>query len=134
MAEGPLARGDFTTAAGVQAMETILAVDPTIDAVFAASDLMAVGALRVLAQHGLSVPGDVAVIGYDDLGVAEGTIPALTTISNPVIGMAKYATDELLTSLGFLDKDDLDVSGPPQAIEQDGHVILSPELVQRASS
>lgn len=136
MAEGPLARGDFTTAAGVQAMENILALDPTVDAVFAASDLMAMGVLRVLAKHGRSVPEDVSVIGYDDLGVAEGSVPALTTIGNPVVRMAKYATDELLTSLGFLDKDDFTVPAGEAApvIEQDGHIILSPVLVHRASS
>lgn len=136
IAEGPLARGDFTTAAGVQAMENILALDPTVDAVFAASDLMAMGVLRVLAKHGRSVPDDVAVIGYDDLGVAEGSVPALTTIGNPVVRMAKYATDELLTSLGFLDKDDFTVPAGEAApiIEQAGHIILSPVLVHRASS
>ena len=136
MAEGPVARGDFTTAAGVQAMETILALDPSVDAVFAASDLMAMGVLRVLAKHGRSVPEDVAVIGYDDLGVAEGALPALTTISNPVVRMARYATDELLASLGFLDKSDFVTPSNETApiIESDGRIILSPVLVQRASS
>ncbi|SDC92921.1 transcriptional regulator, LacI family [Sanguibacter gelidistatuariae] len=136
MAEGPLARGDFTTVSGVQAMETILALDPTVDAVFAASDLMAMGVLRVLAKHGRSVPEDVAVIGYDDLGVAEGSVPALTTISNPVVRMARYATDELLVSLGFLDKDDFvaQAGDSVPVVEKDGHIILAPVLVPRASS
>ncbi|MEP7762981.1 LacI family DNA-binding transcriptional regulator [Sanguibacter sp. 25GB23B1] len=134
--EGPLAGGDFTTAAGIVAMEAILAADPTVDAVFAASDLMAVGALRVLAKHGRSVPDDVAVVGYDDLGVAEGTVPALTTICNPVVRMARYATDELLARLGVLRTGDLD--DPPADISSvvmdDGHMVLAPELVERSST
>ena len=134
--EGPLARGDFTTAAGGQAMEKILEADPTIDAVFVASDLMAIGALRVLAKHGRSVPEDVAVVGYDDLGVAEGALPALTTISNPVVRMAHYATDELLAMLGFIDKEDFVTppGEPSPIIEADGRIVLAPVLVRRASS
>ncbi|PFG32477.1 LacI family transcriptional regulator [Sanguibacter antarcticus] len=134
--EGPLAGGDFTTAAGIEAMEAILAEDPTVDGVFAASDLMAVGAMRVLAKHGRSVPDDVAVVGYDDLGVAEGAIPALTTVRNPVVRMARHATDELLTTLGVFSADDL--SEPPHDVTstmaEDGHTVLAPELVERSST
>ena len=68
--------------------------------------------------------------------MAEGAIPALTTISNPVVRMARYATDELLAILGFIDKDDFVAptgEGAP-IIEADGRIILSPVLVERTSS
>ena len=50
------------------------------DAVFAASDLIAIGAMRALAEAGLSIPGDVAVVGFDDIPAASLTSPPLTTV------------------------------------------------------
>jgi DNA-binding LacI/PurR family transcriptional regulator len=77
-------RGDFTEVGGAQAMERLLAAHPGLDAVFAASDNMAVGALRTLRAHGRSVPGDVAVIGFDDLPITPHTDPPLTSVNQPV--------------------------------------------------
>lgn len=133
---GPLVHGDFTTAGGVRAMAEILRVDPDIDAVFVGSDLMAVGALQVLLAHGRKVPADVAVVGYDDLGVAENTSPMLTTIINPVVRMARHATEELLVTLGVLDPADI-VCVPgtaPMTVDEDGHHVFAPILVRRESA
>ncbi|HEY3438818.1 MAG TPA: LacI family DNA-binding transcriptional regulator [Actinotalea sp.] len=95
-----VAPGDFTTAGGADAMETLLAQHPDLDGLFAASDLMAVGALGVLEHAGRSVPRDVKVIGFDDLGVAAATNPALTTMSNPVVEMSRTAAEILLATIG----------------------------------
>ena len=54
------------------------------------------GALRFLSSSGRRVPGDVAVVGYDDLGLAESTDPPLTTVRNPIVEMAEQATRLLL--------------------------------------
>lgn len=67
---------DFTLEGGRAAMTRLLAQEPSLDAVFVASDLMAAGALRALHEAGRAVPGDVAVIGFDDH-------PALATAMNP---------------------------------------------------
>jgi DNA-binding LacI/PurR family transcriptional regulator len=75
---------DFTEAGGGAAMTRLLERHPDLDAVFAESDSMAAGALRALKAAGRSVPGDVAVVGFDDLPIALGTDPALTTIHQPV--------------------------------------------------
>lgn len=75
---------DFTHEGGVQAMERLLAAHPDLDAVVVGSDNMAAGAVRALKDHGYSIPDDVAVIGFDDLGAAERTEPPLTTVSQPV--------------------------------------------------
>ena len=65
---------------GYAAMETLLARDKPFDALFAASDLIAIGAMRALADHGKSVPSDVAVAGFDDIPTASFVNPPLTTV------------------------------------------------------
>lgn len=75
---------DFTRDGGAAAMARLLDRDPTIDAVAAASDNMAAGALQTLQAHGRRVPHDVAVVGFDDLPIARLTHPALTTVQQPI--------------------------------------------------
>lgn len=75
--------GDYSRASGRQAMGELLEVDPSIDAVFAANDAMAAGAIDVLQQAGLRVPEDVAIGGFDDSPFAVSTDPALTTMRQP---------------------------------------------------
>ncbi|WP_263119975.1 LacI family DNA-binding transcriptional regulator [Cellulomonas fimi] len=75
--------GDYTRAGGQVAMQALLARRPELDAVFVASDLMAAGALVALREAGRSVPGDVAVGGFDDSGLAATLEPPLTTMRQP---------------------------------------------------
>jgi len=79
-----IATGDFTVDGGTRAMHALLDADPDIDAVFAASDLTAIGALRAIEQAGRRVPDDIAVIGFDDLREAALTTPPLTTVRQPI--------------------------------------------------
>jgi DNA-binding LacI/PurR family transcriptional regulator len=97
--EGLVAHGDFSTASGEAAMARLLEREPRLDGVFAASDLMAAGALRALRAAGRRVPHDVAVIGYDDLDVAELTDPPLTTVHQPLADMARAMVDSLLAQI-----------------------------------
>lgn len=112
--------GDFTVAGGAAAMERILARHPDVDGVFAASDLMATGALQVLRESGRRVPDDVALVGFDALG-AERTTPRLTTVLQPVVEMVTAATATLLDVLGGAD-----VPAEPQ--------IFVPQLVEGESA
>jgi DNA-binding LacI/PurR family transcriptional regulator len=112
-----VARGDFTRESGTAAMRRLLADDPGIDAVFAASDLMAIGALGALRAAGRRVPDDVAVAGFDDIGLAKFSEPPLTTVRQPVAEVAACIVQMLLT-------DD-----PPA-----GPVILPTELIVRESA
>ena len=88
--------GDFTAIGGATAAEKLLDEHPDLDAIFAVSDLMAEGVLHTLHARGLRVPEDVALIGFDDLGVAQHTTPRLTTVHNPVIQTTMAATATLL--------------------------------------
>jgi DNA-binding LacI/PurR family transcriptional regulator len=76
--------GDWSRESGAAAMTTLLDQAPSLDAVFAASDAMAAGALRVLRAAGRSVPSDVRVVGFDDSGLAATTEPPLTTVRHPL--------------------------------------------------
>ena len=111
-----VAHGDFTAASGQHALLRLLDLRPDLDAVFAASDLMAAGALRALRRLGRSVPGDVAVVGFDDDAVALRTRPRLSTVRQPVEEMGARAVAELL--------------GPPTAGER---VVMGTQLVLRES-
>ncbi len=92
-----VAEGDFFEESGHRAMTRLLARRPDIDGVFAASDLMAVGALRALREAGRRVPDDVAVVGFDDAPIASHTLPALTTIRQPLDNMTAAAAELLLS-------------------------------------
>lgn len=115
-----VAEGDFTPAGGERAMAELLARAPGLDAVFAASDLMATGALRTLRAHGRRVPDDVAVVGYDDLEPATWTEPPLTTVHQDVEGMGGVMARLLLRSMGG-------------GQERQDPVVTAPRLVVRES-
>lgn len=88
--------GRFTQASGAEAMRQLLQTHPDLDAVFVASDLMARGALGVLAATGRTVPEDVAVVGYDDSPVATASPPRLTTVAQPSERMGWEMAEVLL--------------------------------------
>ncbi len=72
---------ESTEQVGKRAMKALIDRGVAFDAVFAASDLLAIGAIQALSEAGLSVPGDVSVIGFDDIPMASFATPALTTVS-----------------------------------------------------
>ncbi len=76
--------GDFTEGEGARCMRRLLEAHPEVDGVFAASDAMALGAMRVLREAGRCVPGDVALVGFDDSPLAVLADPPLTTVHQPV--------------------------------------------------
>lgn len=90
-----LFEGDFTEEAGCAAGRRIAQAKPRPDAVFAANDMMAVGALAALAEAGLRVPEDVAVAGFDDIPIARYVSPALTTIRVPIAALGAAALEAL---------------------------------------
>jgi DNA-binding LacI/PurR family transcriptional regulator len=91
--------GDWTTESGAQKMQHLLEYAPDLDAVFANSDLMAVGAINTLRERGKQVPQDVAVVGYDDLSIARATNPPLTTISQNIPMVGKLLAQNLIQNI-----------------------------------
>jgi DNA-binding LacI/PurR family transcriptional regulator len=114
-------RGDFGQASGEAAMRELLADNPGLDAVFAASDPMAAGAVRALRAAGRRVPDDVAVIGFDDSELARNTDPQLTSVSQPTQQMGRTLAKLLIAQLS-----DQETTLHP--------VILPTELVRRESA
>jgi len=91
-----IAYGQFDRLSGARAAGELLDRNVPIDGLFVASDLMALGALAVLAERGLRVPGDVAVVGFDDSVAAQEARPELTTVRQPVEEMGRALTSTLL--------------------------------------
>jgi LacI family transcriptional regulator len=94
-----LVHGDFSMVSGARSMRELLDREPDLDAVFIASDLMATGAVSVLRERGRSIPGDVAVVGFDDSPAAIGGDIQLTTVHQPSTEMGEKMADMLLALL-----------------------------------
>ncbi|WP_017573165.1 LacI family DNA-binding transcriptional regulator [Nocardiopsis halotolerans] len=112
--------GDFSVEWGRDAAERVWSERP--DALVCANDLIAVGAIQQLRRMGVDVPGQVAVTGFDDVAIASLAEPALTTVRQPVTGLAEEAVRLLDQRLGEQG------SRPRHAVR------LAPELVARAST
>ncbi len=113
-----IVEGDFTEEGGYLAMQRLLFAQP--DAVFVASDTMALGALRALRRAGLVVPRDIAIVGFDDLPSAAVSDPPLTTVRQPIRRLGGQAVEIL---------HDLLANGPYPPRQ----VIMTTQLVIRDS-
>ncbi|MDI9458241.1 MAG: LacI family DNA-binding transcriptional regulator [Bacillota bacterium] len=113
--------GDFSKESGRRGAEHLLAANPELTAIFAASDLMAVGALEQLQAMGLEVPGHISVVGFDDQDFANHVSPPLTTIRQDMYVFGRLAARELIAMIE-------DTAYTPH------HVDLPCTLVPRGSS
>lgn len=94
-----IARGDFTFAAGGEALERLLSLPKPPTAVFCHSDVMALGALSYAKRRGLKVPNDLSIIGFDNISLAEFCDPPLTTVAQPRFDIGREAMLLLLEQL-----------------------------------
>jgi DNA-binding LacI/PurR family transcriptional regulator len=93
------AQGDYSYESGKQEMLKLLESQPDIDGVFACNDLMALGAIAAIEEKGLTVPHDVAVIGFDDSMVAQTSRPALTTVRQDIVALGEAAAELMIAQL-----------------------------------
>jgi LacI family transcriptional regulator len=96
---GWIQSGEFNELGGYSAMRAVLAGGRYPSAVFAANDLMAIGAMAAIREAGLSTPDDIAVIGFDNIQSANLVVPGLTTISQPQRQMGQRAAEMLFERL-----------------------------------
>ena len=114
-----VAYGDFYVESGRRAMADLLSLDEPPTAVFAASDMMALGAIRAAGDAGLNVPADVSVIGFDDIQLADHMNPPLTTVRQDKAGLGAAAGSALVR---LIDGEETDST------------VLEVELVGRGST
>ncbi|MFQ5343324.1 MAG: LacI family DNA-binding transcriptional regulator [Anaerolineae bacterium] len=114
-------RGDFRAPSGYTAMQELLALPEPPTAVFVCNDLMAIGAMRAISEQGLGIPGDVAVVGFDDIALASYSNPPLTTMAQPRQEMGRLAAELLIKRVRDNDR-------PPQ------RQLLETRLIIRQSS
>ncbi|MEN4041075.1 MAG: LacI family DNA-binding transcriptional regulator [Anaerolineaceae bacterium] len=114
-------RGDYHPQTGMDITQTILHIHPRPTAIFALNDLMAIGALRALAEAGYVVPRDMAVVGYDDLEIARFINPPLTTIAQPKKEIGRQAVNLVVERMSSKNR-------PPSRL------VLPPELIVRRST
>ncbi|MET3807328.1 LacI family transcriptional regulator [Nakamurella sp. UYEF19] len=113
--------GDFHEESGLAAMKQLLGLRRPIDAVFVANNLMTLGALEAIAEAGLTIPDEMAVVGFDDMSWSRLLRPPLTTVAQPTYDLGAETARMLLSRIGGYD-------GAPREL------ILSPTLRARASS
>ncbi len=119
--EALIAEGDYTPSSGFRAMNAMLDLPELPSAVFVASDVVAIGAIQAIKQRNLRIPQDIAIIGFDDIPMAEYLDPPLSTIRLPAYGLGWAAGERLIRLI--LGED----------IESQG-VLLGTELIIRQST
>jgi|tagenome__1003787_1003787.scaffolds.fasta_scaffold20916308_3 LacI family transcriptional regulator len=116
-----VAYGDFYAESGREAAARLLALSEPPTAIFAAADMMAIGAVRAAAELGLSVPQDVSIVGFDDIQLAAHVNPPLTTLRQDKLGLGAAAGEALIARIAG------DGDRPPLR-------ILPVELIVRGST
>jgi DNA-binding LacI/PurR family transcriptional regulator len=96
---GPVLPGDWSSDSGARVFEQMLALDPSMDAVFVANDQMALGAMHAMHERGIAIPGDIAVVGFDGMDEGEFFTPSLTTVRQPLRELGQLAVRELLATV-----------------------------------
>ena len=118
-----IVQGLFTYRSGLDAAEKLLDVADPPTAIFASNDDMAAACVAVAHRHGLDVPGDLTVCGFDDTTLATAIWPELTTIHQPIADMSRAAV-EMLVSM---------IRRPRASDDKQQHVVLDFTLVRRQS-
>ena len=116
-----IVEGDLTQRGGAEVVESLLAVQPKLTAIICGNDLMAIGAINRIQQHGYRVGKDIAVSGFDDIPTSAFVNPPLTTAHQPIYDIGRQACGMLIDM----------INGRPL---QDSQVLLTPSLIVRDSS
>jgi DNA-binding LacI/PurR family transcriptional regulator len=116
-----LVEGAFTEAGGTTAMNEILEAEDIPTAVFAPNDVAAIGAMEAIDAAGLAIPGDISLVGYDNLALAALPRIGLTTVGQPRVDLGRQAVGLVLERLD-------------EGRERTRHVLIPPQLVVRSTT
>jgi len=94
-----IAKGDWTRDSGYNLANKLMSNNPQLDAIFCSNDIMALGAIAAIQDAGKSVPGDIAVIGFDDSFLAQNSHPGLTSVRQDIVGLGIEAAKMILALL-----------------------------------
>ncbi len=117
--------GNWSSASGYEAIQTLFDQYPEMDALFAANDQMALGALAVIHQRGLRVPQDFGVVGFDDMPESEYFWPALTTIHHDQHQAGISAVEEIIRIIESIQNNET---------PEHRTIMLTPDIIVRKSS
>lgn len=116
-----IVEGDFDKLSGYEGAHNLLNLAEPPTAVFVCNDVMAQGAMEAIRERGLQIPGDVSIVGFDDIPLAAVLNPPLTTLRQPMEDLGRRATELLLALINNPD-------------EEQNSILLSTELVVREST
>lgn len=120
LSDFPIAFGDFSIQSGAQATENLLSLHPEITGIIALNDRMAIGAIQYIHNQGRDVPGDISVVGFDNLPITEVFHPPITTIDQHGQQLGSTAAELLIAHM----------DNPTNS----SHVVLPPTFIERAST
>lgn len=115
--------GKYDHQSGINAADTFMAHD--VDAIFATNDTMAAGAIQAITRTGKRVPEDISVVGFDDLSIAQETVPSLTTVRQDIEGLGGSATSLLIDLVTDTDRKPIRKILPTQLIVRESCGALS---------
>jgi DNA-binding LacI/PurR family transcriptional regulator len=101
---------EWSLAEGYRVAQDVVRREPDVDALFCFNDTLAIGAIKALTDLGIAIPGDVAVLGWDDIAEASYSNPSLTTITPDKAGIAHAAVDSLLHRLDGQEQDQTEIT------------------------
>lgn len=111
-----VAEADFLVEGGARAADRLLDLADPPTAIFASSDTEAFGAMLTIQKRGLSIPGDISLVGFDDIPEASYVTPALTTVRQPMHEMGRLAAEALLEAMGEPDQEHPTIELPTELV------------------
>lgn len=127
--EGMVTQGDYRYQGGGDAMQILLQKQPHPTAVFASNDMMALGAIRKIFDYGMEVPGDISIIGFDDIPLSQIAYPSLTTMAQPAQEMSAIIMKLLIEDIKYIEQHHHKNEERPKFQK----VILNSKLIERDS-
>lgn len=124
--------GDYSHECGRRGMHALLDASPQIDGVFCGDDIIALGALDACRERGVAVPGDIGIVGFDDMPLAAWAGYRLTTVRQPIAGMIEHAIERIAAWLADPDQVPTSAIFASEIIERDS-LIAAAKIKARSS-